>query len=160
MTDPNPAINDGLNLEVAQFNIRSSVFMPGYFVSEVMTDANRQDSDSSQHIAAYDPLRAMAAAVFARNKFGQNHRGDSPKGVKLMVDVIRGEGIAAGKKFPRRLAIGAEAVTSLEIKCKEDLRMLKEWGDVMGSTDRKDWVQVEGIEQACTPIPYDWTSGM
>ena len=120
-----------------------------------MKPTNLHIPDSSQHTDTYQAHRDMAAKVFELNGYGANHRGDTKKAVELMVDIVRGEGVAAGKKFPRRLAVGAEAVTSLQRKCEEDLRMIKEWGEVMGSTDREGWKQVDGIEFACTPLPYD-----
>lgn len=147
------AVNDALNSELAPFNIRSSIFMPGYFTTEVV--ANLESTDPSQSIAAYDMQKASISKVFEGGESGKNNRGDTRKGVEVMVDVIRGEGVAAGRKFPRRLVIGPEAISSLERKCEEDLRMIKEWRDIVRATDRDGWVPYEGLDTVCTPLPYD-----
>jgi hypothetical protein len=61
--------------------------------------------------------------------------GDPLKGVKIMVDVVRGEGQAAGKEFPPALALGTDCYTVVKTESERSLRLLEEWKDVTASTD-------------------------
>lgn len=52
-----------------------------------------------------------------------------------MVDLVRGEGIAAGKPFPPALALGTDCYKVAENESKSALARLEEWKDVSFSTD-------------------------
>ena len=54
-----------------------------------------------------------------------------------MVDLVRGEGIAAGKPFPRALALGTDCYKTVENASRNALARLEEWKDVTLSTDFK-----------------------
>jgi hypothetical protein len=76
-----------------------------------------------------------------------NERGDVKKGVELMVDVIRGEGCASGRKIPPRLPIGSDAVKVIEGGCRNVLNIIDVWrSDIFGTTDRDDFNGGELIE--------------
>lgn len=55
-----------------------------------------------------------------------------------MLDVIRGEGIAAGKPTPLVLGLGSDIFATIKGVCDDKLKQLEEWKDVMYSTDFVD----------------------
>lgn len=67
----------------------------------------------------------------------QNQRGDPVKLVEIIVDLVRREGIAAGREIPFRLPLGLDVYDDMKAKCEETLKLLEEWKDVIRSTDTK-----------------------
>ena len=57
------------------------------------------------------------------------------KGVEVMVDVVRGEGVAKGKPFPTVLALGSDCFDTVKADSEKTLARLEEWKDVSKSTD-------------------------
>ena len=55
--------------------------------------------------------------------------------VEIILDLVRQEGIAAGKEIPFRLPLGLDCYDDMKQKCEETLGMLQEWQDVIRSTD-------------------------
>ncbi|KAK4032345.1 hypothetical protein C8A01DRAFT_50851 [Parachaetomium inaequale] len=144
------AIVDALAAEVAPFNIRTVDFEPGYFQTP-LTDLAKlaQYTSTAQSLDAYAGHRA-GMAVLAKALDG-NERGDVQKGVELMVDVIRGEGRASGRKVPLRLPIGDDAVRVIEGTCHNMLKVIDVWrSDVVGTTDREEFKGEEGFEAVVT----------
>jgi hypothetical protein len=84
-------------------------------------------------MADYIPLMQKMQEVIPTANGAQP--GEPEKGVKLMVDVIRGEGVAEGKKTPHRMAVGSDAVAISRLVAEERLKGLEEWGDLGKSTD-------------------------
>lgn len=61
--------------------------------------------------------------------------GDPVKGVRLMVDILREEGVAKGKKPGNRIPIGSDAVILIRKRCEDVLNVVREWEDVSSETD-------------------------
>lgn len=61
--------------------------------------------------------------------------GDPQKGAGIIVDVVRGEGLAAGRKIPSVVAMGSDAVTIIKGALDTALERLETWKDVSESTD-------------------------
>ncbi|KAL2128019.1 hypothetical protein VTI74DRAFT_9839 [Chaetomium olivicolor] len=144
------AIVDGLAAEIAPFNIRTIDFEPGYFHTSI-TDMVKL----AQYASTKQPLDAyaghLAAMVAVAKAIDGNERGDVQKGVELMVDVIRGEGCASGRKIPPRLPIGDDAVRVIEGTCHNMLKVIDAWrSDVVGTTDRDEFEGEKGIESIVT----------
>jgi len=59
--------------------------------------------------------------------------GDPNKAMEIVVDVVRGEGVAAGKPWPLYLVLGEDAEEAIRTKCKKMLDHLDEWRDVVRS---------------------------
>lgn len=64
--------------------------------------------------------------------------GDPKKVVKIMVDCVRGEGVAAGREVPDRLPLVSDALVAVQPKQEKMLKQWKEWEDVILSTDCDD----------------------
>ena len=54
-----------------------------------------------------------------------------------MVDVVKSEGVAAGKPMPERLPLGADILAKIRNKYTTYLEVCKEWESVIASTDMK-----------------------
>ena len=61
--------------------------------------------------------------------------GDPKKGVEVMIDIIKGEGIAAGRDFPTVVALGSDCYEGVKAACHDTLQNLEAWKDVTISTD-------------------------
>lgn len=65
----------------------------------------------------------------------QAQPGDPTKLVEIVLDLVRDEGIAAGRHVPFRLPLGTDCFDDVKEKCAETIKMLEEWQDVIRSTD-------------------------
>tara|TARA_R110002060_G_scaffold54057_1_gene64687 strand:+ start:183 stop:485 length:303 start_codon:yes stop_codon:yes gene_type:complete len=92
-------------------------------------------NDTNTHFVAShiedDEIHTSKTYNNFRNAHG-TQRNDSVKGVERIIEVVKGEGRAEGREFPRRLALGEDAVREIREKCLEILRGLEEWEDVSG----------------------------
>ncbi|KAH6620863.1 hypothetical protein B0J18DRAFT_430905 [Chaetomium sp. MPI-SDFR-AT-0129] len=151
------AIADGLATELAPFNIRTIDFEPGFFQTAITDLAHLQQyAPNAPLLDAYAGHRA-AMLETAKSLTG-NERGDVKKGVELMVDIIRGEGCAAGgRKVPARLPIGGDAVKVVEDTCRNMLEVIEAWRqDVAGTTDREEFKGETGFESVVTVPDIHW----
>lgn len=64
-----------------------------------------------------------------------NQRGDSVKCVERMIDVVKSEGMAAGRPMPKRLPLGPDSMEIIRAKCMETLKICDDWEDIICSTD-------------------------
>ncbi|GBE85872.1 hypothetical protein SCP_0803940 [Sparassis crispa] len=114
----------------------------GWFRAEVCSLA------SVSRIADYDsvmgPIRAWLDSeiylllVFvipshSRPGFDHTQPGDPAKDAEILVDLVRGEGVA--KEFPRVIGLGQDYYLGVKQACKNTLEALEEWQDVTRSTD-------------------------
>lgn len=60
------------------------------------------------------------------------------KGVERMVDVVRGEGMAAGKEMPKRMPLGKDSLATVKERCLDTLRICEEWSEIIESTNWSD----------------------
>ena len=118
------AIGESYASELAQFNIRVTVVIPGSF----RTNALGQPITGNKHIPDYDALRERGHAVFA--SISGNEKGDPAKAMELLVDVVRGEGDAYGREWPMWLFMGKDVYRDVRAKCERVERHLAEWEDV------------------------------
>lgn len=65
----------------------------------------------------------------------QRQPGDPRKLVKIILDVVRQEGVASGINVPFRLPLGNDVYADMESKCEETLKLLRDWATVIQSTD-------------------------
>jgi len=64
--------------------------------------------------------------------------GNPLKGVEVIIDLVQGVGQAAGKLFPRGLALGTDCYNAAKSSSNQALERLEKWKDVSFSTDFKD----------------------
>lgn len=72
------------------------------------------------------------------------------KGVGIITDVVKEEGLAMNKKWPRRLPLGPDTLDALRKMSEKDLAIYNEWKGVIGSTK---FVGVSGVMEIGAQAP-------
>ncbi len=109
------------------FGIQSILFEPGFYRTKVYTEGNIKFEPLS--IPEYSEIHnAMRAGVTAVNG---TQIGDPSKAAERMVDVVRKEGMAAGKETPLRLPLGADGMEQVRNKCLNTLKIIEEWESLL-----------------------------
>ncbi|KAG2047411.1 NAD(P)-binding protein [Suillus hirtellus] len=121
------AMSETLALELAPFNIRILIVEPGAFRTENIY-RNKFDTWTNP-IPDYDKTRAETQVMY--EAIPGRQPGDPMKAMKLVADVVRGEGVAAGRDWPLYLVLGEDAERDVRNKCMMMLRHLDEWQDVI-----------------------------
>ncbi|TFK50389.1 short chain dehydrogenase [Heliocybe sulcata] len=124
-------ISEALNVELQPFKIRSICFDLGWY----RTDALRPDRYQPlvQRISAYKQMAEEFDAVL-RNSY-MTQRGDPAKAARLLVQILRGEGVAEGREIPSRLPIGGDAYDLIKEDAVNSLERIEEWKEVISTTD-------------------------
>lgn len=120
-----------LQKEIGQFGIQAIIFEPGYYRTKIFSAQNCKVSPPT-HEDYNDLFAAMVAGVGAVDG---KQRGDAVKCVERMIDVVKSEGMAAGRAMPKRLPIGPDSMELMRAKCLETLKICDEWKDFVCSTD-------------------------
>ncbi|KAG1823220.1 hypothetical protein EV424DRAFT_772797 [Suillus variegatus] len=121
------AMSETLAVELAQFNIRVLIVEPGAFRTENIY-SNKVDTWTNP-IPDYDETRAETQVRY--KAIPGRQPGDPMKAMKFVADVVRGEGVAAGRKWPLYLVLGEDAEQDVRNKCMMMLKHLDEWQDVI-----------------------------
>ncbi|KAG2152432.1 hypothetical protein BD769DRAFT_38932 [Suillus cothurnatus] len=124
------AMSESLALELEPFNIRVLLVKPGAFRTEGILD---YPWDCSNPIPDYDEQRADGRANFSEPAGKQP--GDPDKAMEIVVDVVKGEGCAAGRVWPLYLVLGKDAEADIRNKCAKVLKHLDDWNDVVRGVD-------------------------
>lgn len=130
---------ESLHKEVQPLGISCVGFMCGNFPTNLgypREDENPEFHTQAPAIADYGNLLGELGAMFAK-AFTQR-TGELEKVATAMVDVMKGEGMAAGKPWAVNIALGSDAFDCGEQKSREQLKLLYEWKDVSYATDRND----------------------
>ena len=61
--------------------------------------------------------------------------GDPAKAAELIVDVARGEGVAAGKDIPSVIAVGSDAYKKIADELASAQHRVEDWKELTCSTD-------------------------
>ncbi|KAF7313864.1 UBR-type domain-containing protein [Mycena chlorophos] len=122
------ALTEGLTGELAPFGVRVLLVEPGAFRTDVARGAVIQGTS----IEDYAEIREKVNARFAT--LHGSEPGDPVKAMEVVVDIVRGEGCAAGRPFPKRIALGEDCERDIRAKLESQAKMLDEWQDVVRST--------------------------
>ncbi|KAI1208478.1 uncharacterized protein F4807DRAFT_152934 [Annulohypoxylon truncatum] len=117
--------------EVAQFGIRTTIFDAGNFKTPILSPERIKYSPHTIKDYA-DTMQTFYGII---DYLDMKQPGDPKKGVKVMVDVIRGEGVSKGKPAPERLPLGTDMMEYIRGKCNDSLALCEEWGEISRSTD-------------------------
>ncbi|KAM0255517.1 hypothetical protein ACHAQJ_005664 [Trichoderma viride] len=117
-----------LDREVRPLGLRSLLIEPGVFKTDLLAKSNVKTAGSG--IPEYNEV------LKAFYKMMENHTqsGDPKKGVAIVVDLVRQEGVAKGKAIPLRMALGPDAYGLIKNKCDETVKLLEDWKNVITST--------------------------
>lgn len=61
--------------------------------------------------------------------------GNLKKAVEVIVDLVRGEGAAKGKPFPKELPLGEDCYDTVKNELQKMLRDMDEWKEVICIAD-------------------------
>ncbi|CZR63381.1 related to ketoreductases [Phialocephala subalpina] len=123
-----------LQKETSHLGIQSIIFQPGEFRTTVLSSSSKSSKLSEDPDYGELAKRVQAGLKASDGK----QKGDLKKGVRVMVDVVKGEGVAEGRGMPRRLMLGKECLETVRGKCRETLEICDKWEGVIGSVDFDD----------------------
>ncbi|OTB07842.1 hypothetical protein M426DRAFT_317734 [Hypoxylon sp. CI-4A] len=127
-----------LHKEVSGFGISAVIIEPGFFRTGFL------NSGGANWLAASSPLaeeyRGTPVAEFkdAMTVLDNKQPGDVVKAASVIVDVLTRTGVADGREIPVRLVLGRDARDTIKGKIDSTDELLKEWEDVIVSTDHDD----------------------
>jgi len=128
------AAAESLQLEIAPLGLRSICIDFGSFRTTFL--AKDQRSDAISRIGDYKALaEAREAGLLA---FHGNQPGDPDKAMKVVVDLLHGEGQFKNTKtgdLPTSLALGSDAYDVIQHELDVDVQNLKKWEAVTKSCD-------------------------
>ncbi|KZT05044.1 NAD-P-binding protein [Laetiporus sulphureus 93-53] len=123
-------ISETLAAELAPFNIRVLLIVPGEF----RTPGNgKRPYALNHHVQDYDGARE--ATIQRLEEHFKHVRGDPAKAMELLVDVVRGEGKAKGRPFPARLLLGDATFKGAKAHCERMKEDMEAWEDVAMDLD-------------------------
>ncbi|KAI7339883.1 hypothetical protein KC315_g1013 [Hortaea werneckii] len=114
--------------------IKTLIINPGYFVSDVAKPQKHERALSADW-GEYPTLKKMCTDLVPT--LHGNQPGDTAKAARLVIDLVKGEGVGEGRELPLALPIGNDAFVKIKEQTEATLKMLEEWEDVIRSTDRQ-----------------------
>ncbi|KAK0651040.1 hypothetical protein B0T16DRAFT_367043 [Cercophora newfieldiana] len=117
---------ESLQKEITPFGLRSVVFELGGFDSDLMVPREGQPFAQAPEADEYVELFGK---VYGGGGIPPSP-GDVNKLPQAIIDVVKGEGLAAGRPFPVRVVLGPDALDLVRQKCSEQLQLLDAWEDV------------------------------
>ncbi|RMY66891.1 hypothetical protein D0862_15145 [Hortaea werneckii] len=114
--------------------IKTLIINPGYFVSDVAKPEKHERALGADW-GEYPALKKMCHDLVPT--LHGNQPGDTAKAARLVIDLVKGEGVGQGRELPLALPIGNDAFVKIKEQSKATLKMLEEWEDVIRSTDRQ-----------------------
>ncbi|CAG8976546.1 hypothetical protein HYALB_00011023 [Hymenoscyphus albidus] len=123
-----------LSKELAIFAPKIKVLLlePGYFRTQAFSNI-RHVPDRVDIYAQFN----AGVKQFEQSVVG-NEPGDSKKAIEIMIDLVKGTGVAAGKEIiPLRVPLGSDGLERIKAKCRETLKICEDWEEVAKSTDIK-----------------------
>ncbi|OCT49314.1 putative oxidoreductase [Cladophialophora carrionii] len=127
-------IVESLHHETSHLGIRTLLIEPGRFRTLLLSSQNMKAVQTK----VGDYARFNEALLEGLAREDQRQPGDPVKLAKIVVDLVRGEGVAQGRYVPFRLPLGIDCFDEVKAKCEETLKLLEDWKDVIRSTDHDD----------------------
>lgn len=146
----NSSLAESLHKEVSSLGIRCVAFECGGVATrlfeprekdKVLSQKNKEEDKSP--IEAYMPGFTAVSQDLA--ELGMPP-GDPVKVAKAMADVVRGEGMAAGRVWSSRIALGSDSLRWWRIKRQQEAVVMDRWEGVTLSTDRDDAVLSDKLD--------------
>ncbi|KAK0200067.1 hypothetical protein DFS33DRAFT_216038 [Desarmillaria ectypa] len=124
-------ISESFHQEIAPLGLRSICFDFGFFRTNFLSPGHRTLGKAG--IAGYQEI-AHGAEAFCQ-AYDRQQPGDPKKGVRVVLDVVRGEGVAEGKAFPTDLLLGSDCRRAIQDVIQKAVASQEEWNNVTTSTD-------------------------
>jgi len=123
------ALSEVLDAEVSSLGIRSIDVEFGFTRTEGINNMILSKSGIDDYRALMDPSLAGLQG------FSGKEPVDAAKGAEILVDLVKGEGCAEGRKVPPVVGIGADWLEAVTAYCKGTLERSNEWKSVTLSAD-------------------------
>ncbi|KAK3314462.1 hypothetical protein B0H66DRAFT_313654 [Apodospora peruviana] len=120
---------EALQHEISPLGLRSIIFEPGGFDSDLATPRN-DGFGGPPKIEDYQPVFGSVFGAASGIPKSAMAPSDIAKIPDAIIDVIKGEGLAKGRTMPLRVVLGPDSMDGIRQKCKEQLELLDEWEDV------------------------------
>ncbi|KAI0452242.1 estradiol 17-beta-dehydrogenase [Xylaria acuta] len=127
---------ESLNEECRPLGIAAVVIEPGYFRTEVLNGGGGHRLVTREQLLDEYADAGLVAQKAAIVQMDNNQLGDVNKGARVIVDVLTQTGVGLGREIPMRLVLGSDAMHAIRNKINATDALLKEWEDVIVSTDR------------------------
>lgn len=127
-------IVESLQQETRHLGLTTLLIEPGRFRTKLLSSSNMKSVAST--IPDYGEF--SESLLKGLGEEDQAQPGDPLKLVEIIVDLVRGEGVAKDRNVPFRIPLGIDAYDDLKAKCEETLKLLDEWKDVIRSTNHQD----------------------
>ena len=117
--------------DTAPLGLRTLLLEPGMFRTMLLSERNvcHKLSTIDDYAAASQEIKSALASE------NGTQAGDPDKLAEIVVDLVRGEGIAQGRELPLRMPLGVDAYDEIKKKCEDTLKLLEDWKDTIRSTD-------------------------
>ncbi|KAH9477887.1 Oxidoreductase BOA17 [Psilocybe cubensis] len=126
---------DTLNQEISQFGLRSICFDSGCFRTQIIDHI----APIVSNIDAYNEAgHSNNTLLFSLNG---KQKGDPERGVNVIIDVVKREGLAAvlsDDEIPSGFALGQDCYNAVKEECEKTLARLEKWKALTFSTDYPD----------------------
>lgn len=122
-----------LSKELAIFapGIKVLIAEPGYFRTQAFSNIQHVPDRVETYAQFNVGVKQVEQSVVG------NEPGDPAKAVEIMIDLVKGTGVASGKTVPLRVLLGTDGLERIKAKCQETLAICDEWEEVAKSTDIK-----------------------
>jgi hypothetical protein len=131
----------GLSKEVRPFGIRVVTLECGGFPTSLGQPREGGTGlfspNASKKGTGYEQGFMEVAGMFASDPMAFMP-GDLGKVGPTIVDIVKGEGMARGKKWALHVVLGSDSFVTVKQKCEEELKLLEDWKVVSLYTDRAD----------------------
>ncbi|KZT29577.1 short chain dehydrogenase [Neolentinus lepideus HHB14362 ss-1] len=115
------SISEALNAELEPFKVRTEMAQPAKFpLLKLRIPAYKDDAEKWEA-----HLRGLY----------QKQPGDPAKAAEVVVQVVRGDGVAAGKQMKSKFVLGSDAYDAIQEGYIGSLAKQEEWKEVARSTD-------------------------
>ncbi|KAI0836004.1 hypothetical protein F5Y06DRAFT_305612 [Hypoxylon sp. FL0890] len=120
-----------LSQELAMFapGLKVLIVEPGYFRTRAFSNINHVPPRVADYAQFNAGVRAVEAGIVG------NEPGDAEKAVSIMIDLVKGTGVARGKDIPLRVPLGSDGWGRIRAKCENMIKICDEWEEVAKSTD-------------------------
>ncbi|KAI1462342.1 hypothetical protein F4805DRAFT_464571 [Annulohypoxylon moriforme] len=120
-----------LSKELAMFapGLKVLIVEPGYFRTRAFAKINHVPPRVPDYAQFNTAVREVEAGIVG------NEPGDAEKAVSIMIDLVKGTGVAKGKDIPLRIPLGSDGWGRIRAKCEDMIKICDEWEEVAKSAD-------------------------
>ncbi|KAF8678836.1 short-chain dehydrogenases reductases (SDR) family [Rhizoctonia solani] len=125
------SLGEGLKAEVEPLGIKVLTIDLGHF----RTPALKRDTNlkrAAQVITDYKPINGWFEE-YVEKRVG-NEPNDPKLGVLRVIEIITQSGMATGREVPARILLGADGKEPFVKMCRDTVKQIEEWSDVICST--------------------------